>query len=410
MANKQKIIVFNYTIPREDRTSGDRRLVGILRILAKHHDVHLCISRFGEWLLSDEYQQYVEKLEKDKIKVLPIKENITNEVLSENNYDIGFFEFYWIAEEVLPIFRRYQPGAITLVDSVDVAFAREESEADLGLIDMSKAQETKLKELTVYQKADATIVVSDKDGDILKNIDGISNIFLVPNIVPIFPRNRKKREPKVIFIGCYLWPPNVDGVAWFVESIWPTIYENNKESEFLIIGSNPTNEIKEMSKLPGVKVLGFVEDTEPYFDEAAVSVAPLRYGGGMKGKINEALAHGIPVVTTSIGAQGFGAQNNIDMLIEDDPVKFAECVIRLIEDPNKQLEVGLAGQNLHKKISSPDAVEKKIDLLFEKTEKLKIEKLNNQSMLKSVYARSRTVRNNINKFLRSKVSYNSYEN
>ena len=234
MANKQKIIFFNYTVPREDRTSGDRRLVGILRILAKHHDVHLCISRFGEWLLNNEYQRYIEKLEKDKIKVLPIKENIVNEVLSENNYDIGFFEFYWIAEEVLPIFRKYQPNAISIVDSVDVAFAREESEAGLGLIEKSKAQQTKMNELSVYQKADATIVVSDKDWDILNKIDGIGNIFLIPNIVPIFPRNTKKRNPKVVFIGCYLWPPNVDGVSWFVESIWPIIHARNKKSEFLI--------------------------------------------------------------------------------------------------------------------------------------------------------------------------------
>jgi glycosyltransferase involved in cell wall biosynthesis len=89
----------------------------------------------------------------------------------------------------------------------------------------------------------------------------------------------------------------------------------------------PTPEIMAMGDLPGVEVLGFVPDTRPFLDEASVSVAPLRFGGGMKGKVTEALAYGLPVVSTSVGAQGLQAQNGIDMVITDNADEFARAIL-----------------------------------------------------------------------------------
>ncbi|MEI7981423.1 MAG: glycosyltransferase, partial [Bacteroidota bacterium] len=128
----------------------------------------------------------------------------------------------------------------------------------------------------------------------------------------------------------------------------------------LIIGSDPTPEVEALANVPGIKVLGYVPETKPYLEMAAVSVAPLRVGGGMKGKVNEAMAHGIPVVATHIGAQGFDAIHGKNMMITDDAAEFASCVNTLLDDDVLQQNMGLAGQELNSAICSHRAVKEKI--------------------------------------------------
>jgi len=361
-----KTIVITYSIPRPDQSSGERRFVNLLELLAEKHEVDLCVARFGEWLLSKKFRPYIENLEAIGVNVLPIHTNSVKEALSNNRYEAGFFEFYWIAEETIDIFRKLQPQAVTIIDSVDLHYAREETQAKVGLIPANKAAETKKRELRIYREADITIAVSLNDLQILSEKDNIANVLLVPNIVETIERKEISREPVVIFIGAYLWPPNVDAVKWFIKEIWPKVYERNNKAEFLVIGSDPPDEIKEFESKPGVQVLGFVPETKPYLDKAAVSVAPLRYGGGMKGKVNEALAHGIPVVATSIGAQGFEVENGKQMFVEDEPGKFADSVIELLNNPDKQRSMGLAGQKLNESICSPEVVREMINKVMDK--------------------------------------------
>ena len=357
MSNKLKIIVFTYSIPMPDKSSGERRFVGVLETLAKRYDVELCIARFGTWLLNKKFQSYIPPLEIKGIKVLPITRNVVTETLKNNKYDIGIFEFYWIAEETMYIFLKYQPQAVTIVDSVDVHFAREESQAKLGLIKHRKARNTKRRELMMYKLADISIVVSKEDYELLFDTEKVGVVHMGPNVVPSVHRLDKKREPVAIFIGSYLWPPNEDAVLWFVNEIWPTVINQISNAKLLIIGSDPTENIKSLSSKTGIEVLGFVPKTEPYLDMAAISIAPMRYGGGMKGKVNEALAHGVPVITSSIGAQGFDAENGREMIIEDEPEKFAQAIVDIFNDYDKQVELGRAGQKLNERLCSPEVVE-----------------------------------------------------
>ncbi len=351
-----KIIVFNYNIPRFDKSSGERRFVALLELLAQDHEVDLCVTRFYGDYLKEEYQRYIPLLNSKGIQVLPVKKRIVDEALLKKKYDIGFFEFYWIAEENIHKFWKYQPWAVTIVDSVDVHFAREESQAKLGQISQKKVDQTRQRELNVYSNSDITLAVSREDVTMLADSFGIKNVLFVPNIVPSVSRVKKERDPIAIFIGSYLWPPNCDAMIWFTSEVWPKIYKCNSKARFQIVGNSPTEEIQALNNLPGTNVLGFVPDTSPYLENAAISLAPLRYGGGMKGKVNEALAHGLPVVTTSIGAQGFHPQNGIEMIVADDPDKFASAVIELFEDQEKQHQIGMAGQELNARICSPERV------------------------------------------------------
>ncbi|MEI8047715.1 MAG: glycosyltransferase [Bacteroidota bacterium] len=371
MESKPKILVVSYNVPRPDRSSGELRFVSILELLTKYWQIDFCVAPSHiEWNTSDELIPYINKLSEIGIKVLPLKKDAFKKAIKKASYVGGYFNLFWIAEEVMPIFKLLQPNAITIVDSVDVHYAREETQAKLGQIEESKALQTKKREIGIYKQADITIAVSKDDYHLLSNIETVGNVSLIPNIVRVYPRNPGKRDPKVVFIGSYTWYPNPDAVIWFVESIWPIVLESKPNAKFLIIGSDPTDDIKRLGTIKGVKVIGYVPDTKPYFETAALSVAPMRVGGGMKGKVNEAMAHGIPVVATRIGAQGFEAEHGKQIMIADDVQGFADCVIKLLHDDLLQHEMGIAGQELNTAICSQSAVKIKIEELVEECNRL----------------------------------------
>ncbi len=361
MSNKPKVLIVSYNFPRPDKSSGELRFVGILEILCNFWDMDFCVANsHAEWNSGEDMIPYIDKLEAMGIRVLRPTKEAFNTAVSENEYVGAYFCLFRIAEEMMPLFKMARPGAFTIVDSVDVHYAREETQAKLGAVEMSQVLETKKRELGVYRAADVAIAVSKDDYKLLTEKEGLTNVFLVPNVVREYPRVPGKRKPIVVFIGSYAWYPNPEAVQWFTKSIWPKILKANPKAEVLIIGSDPTPEVLALANVPGVKVLGYVPETKPYLDMAAVSVAPLLVGGGMKGKVNEAMAHGIPVVATGIGAQGFDVVNGKHMMVTDNPDEFAASVIKLLKDEKKQREMGLAGQQFNSAICSQQAVKERI--------------------------------------------------
>ncbi|NCD40634.1 MAG: glycosyltransferase [Bacteroidia bacterium] len=369
----KKVIVFNYTIPRYDQSSGERRFVGILKILAKHYEVDLCVVRYGEWLSNKEFTRYSNELKEMGVNVLTPTPDSLTKAITNKQYDFAYFEFFWIAEESMLQFCKAQPHAVTIIDSVDVHFAREQTQAYIGQISHKMVNLTKDRELTMYRAADIAIAVSHEDVKLLSG-EGVSCTHFIPNVVETVPRESGERNKNVIFIGGYKWHPNVDAVKWFTKEIWPLVIKKEPEAVFQIIGSDPDKEIMALENTAGVKVIGFVPKTKPWLDGAAVSVAPLRYGGGMKGKVNEAMAHGVPVVATSIGAQGFNAIEGKEMMITDDPVLFAEKIITLFKTPDLQNAMGIAGQQLNQSICSENVVESQILKMMKQAEGILVTK------------------------------------
>jgi glycosyltransferase involved in cell wall biosynthesis len=372
MISKPKVLVVSYNIPRPDNSSGELRFVSILEILSEFWDIDFCIASTPSSVFdySDDVNYYIDYLTKFRINVLPVKKETFDNAITRVNYDGGYFNQYWVAEATLSAFKKARPNAFTIVDSVDVQYARKESQAKIGELSYSEVEDTKKKELSIYNSADIVFAVSKEDFDLLSSVNKIKNVFLISNIVKEYPRVTGARKPIVIFIGYYAWYPNPAAVKWFAAEIWPIIIEAVPEAEFHIIGSKPTAEVNALSRIPGIKVIGFVKETKPYLDMAAVSVAPLRIGGGMKGKVNEAMAHGIPVVATKIGAQGLQAVHGRHMMIADDPNAFAECVIKLLKDEKLQFEMGLSGQLLNSSICSQTVVKLKIEEVVQKCNSL----------------------------------------
>src|SRR5262249_38799860 len=148
----------------------------------------------------------------------------------------------------------------------------------------------------------------------------------------VLPALAARRRGSLLFVGGFQHAPNADAVLWFVREVRPRLLRIVPDIEVVLVGSSPPPEIRAFVESIGVRLTGYVPDTAPYLDRAWVSIAPLRYGAGMKGKVGEAMAAGLPVVTTSIGAEGMELEDGVTALVADTPEAFAEAVRRLCTD------------------------------------------------------------------------------
>ncbi len=147
--------------------------------------------------------------------------------------------------------------------------------------------------------------------------------------VPVFD----KTEMALVYVGTLTWEANIDGLIWLVEGGWRRMKEKHPDLKFYIIGKNADQRLVDLvSKYPDIELTGFVEDLEDYLPRCRVNVIPLRFGSGMKVKTINGLCRGIPMVSTSIGAEGLRVQDEKDILIADDVNEFTDKTLRLLED------------------------------------------------------------------------------
>lgn len=353
----KKVLVVTPSIPRPDIASGDKRFRTLLQMLARHQPIDL--FAYDGNAAKSPFADYLPSLAGDGINV-PKATNLHG-ILAGARYKAAFCEFYDTTRYLLQRFRLAEPQSPVITDSVDIHFAREESGDMLlhGKITPETAHRKGL-ELAVYRESQTVVTITAEDDVLLKSAVPGLRTLIIPNIIPIRPRELVGRTPSLVFVGGFGHPPNIDGILWFVRECWASIKAAVPETTLAIVGNKPPAEVLDLGKLPGITVTGHVPEVAPYLDAAAVSVAPLRYGGGMKGKVTEALSFGLPVVTTAFGAQGFGATPGVHLAVHDDAPGFAQACIGLLRSPESARKMGLAGQKLVADICSPEAVASKV--------------------------------------------------
>ncbi|WP_449246864.1 glycosyltransferase [Desulfarculus baarsii] len=234
--------------------------------------------------------------------------------------------------------RTHCPNAKVIYHTCDLHHLRELREARLtgDRRKMAQAEATRELELALIGEADATIVHSHYEKELLdKTLKGTSaagRIYLFGWAIEI-PGTTTAFETRsgVVFIGGFQHQPNVDAVLYFAREILPLVREKLPDAGFKIIGSRVPDEIMALAS-DGVEVLGYVENLGPVLDQCRLSVVPLRYGAGIKGKIGTSLSHGVPCVSTFMGSEGMGLAEGDGVLVADTPEQFADAVIRLHED------------------------------------------------------------------------------
>jgi sugar transferase (PEP-CTERM/EpsH1 system associated) len=143
---------------------------------------------------------------------------------------------------------------------------------------------------------------------------------------------RASRPAHLVFTGSMDWLPNEDGMQYFVREILPRIRQVEPQTTLSIIGRAPTPAVKRLAEIPGIEVTGRVDDVRPHIADGSVYVVPLRIGGGTRLKIFEAMSMGKAVVSTTVGAEGLPVTHGHDIVIADEPARFAQSVIHLIRD------------------------------------------------------------------------------
>jgi glycosyltransferase involved in cell wall biosynthesis len=198
---------------------------------------------------------------------------------------------------------------------------------------------------------DVVLAVSDEDKCALIEAMGQPrDITVIPiavdtDEIPVV--HRRSGANHLLHIGTMYWPPNIDGMQWFIQEAYPAIRIQRPETVLDVVGSRPPRELIELSdKGLGINVTGYVKDPQPYLEQAGVFIVPLRAGGGMRVKILEALSRGLPLVTTTLGCEGIAVEHGKHVLIADTPEDFAQATLRLLADRALADELGRNGRQL----------------------------------------------------------------
>jgi len=198
---------------------------------------------------------------------------------------------------------------------------------------------------------DVVLAVSDEDKCALIEAMGRPReIAVIPiavdtDEIPVV--NRRADAQHLLHIGTMYWPPNIDGMQWFISEVYPAIRAQRPDVKLNVVGSRPPQELIDLNdKGLGINVTGYVKDPQPYLEQAGVFIVPLRAGGGMRVKILEALSRGLPLVTTTLGCEGIAVEHGKHVLIADTPEEFAQATLRLLADRALADELGRNGGQL----------------------------------------------------------------
>jgi len=205
------------------------------------------------------------------------------------------------------------------------------------------------------------IAVSATDAEVIRRNYSVASVGHVPTGVDVEyfsasrPRPQESRE--LVFIGSMDWMPNEDGVRWFATEVFGRIQVLVSGARFLVVGRSPSPGIIALAaRNPGIEVTGTVADVRPYLERAAICVVPLRIGGGTRLKIYEAMAMGVPVVSTAIGAEGLPVRNDEHLLIADTVDEQVSAICALVTDRARAGRLAAAARQHVQEHCSWDAV------------------------------------------------------
>lgn len=282
--------------------------------------------------------------------------------------DWAFLSFPNVASTIMPLVRVRFPQALVAFDMVDFHSIRMAREAELqdDLEKLIEAKRMQSEEVGLALAADVTITVTAEEREALLALAPQAVVKVLPCIFDTVttPEPILEHRAGLFFIGGFWHAPNADGIKWFVDQVWPLIRMQIPNVTLRIAGSSMGDDILALGILPGIEVLGYVPEIEPLLRQHRISIAPLRFGAGMKGKVAQSLANGLPVVSTTIGAEGMGLIPGIHILVADDKNTFAEEVVRLLQDDHLWQKLSMQGRDHIDRTLSSRVVRDQLDALF----------------------------------------------
>jgi len=331
-----RILVVDHKTPTPDQDSGSASTFSYLQILSRAgYDVTFAPFDLAH---AGDYTKAVNQL---GIKTLAAPDWPTIQAVITAvapRMDVLLLYRAPCAMRLFDLARTQAPATRILFHAVDLHFLRMQRQAEISgkQAAAQAALAMRATELDLVARADASIVVSQYERNLLCELVPRAPVHQIP-ILREAPRreswfgSRLRRRRDLLFIGGFEHPPNGDAVHWFVREVWPLLQARGFAHRFVIAGSKTPPDIAALAS-DTIDVRDYVSDLAPLHASARVSVAPLRYGAGIKGKIVSSLSYGVPVVATTVAAEGAGLQHGENILVADEPDAMAREIMRLYDD------------------------------------------------------------------------------
>jgi sugar transferase (PEP-CTERM/EpsH1 system associated) len=241
-------------------------------------------------------------------------------------------------------------GVKLLMDFMDVdsdKWSQYASQSNILKAWIYKRESKKVKalEIEVAKRFKTCFLIADTEKRLFaEQVLNTPNIEVLGNGIDtkLFSPNAQKPSTEVnfLFSGVMDYKPNIDAILWFVDNCWADIQKSVPNAKLIIAGMNPSAKITKLGLSPNIDVTGFVDDIKPYFDKAHVFIAPFQIARGVQNKVLQAMACALPVVSTSLGAEGIMCKDSVDILIANTSSDFTQKVITVANDSELQTSIG----------------------------------------------------------------------
>lgn len=324
------ILVIDHFVPHYDKDAGSRSTLMYLKLMLElGYKVQFLGANYFP------HQPYTGVLQNMGIEVLVgehFARNLNRWLQDKAQYiNTVYIHRPLIAEMFLPHLRKMQPQPKIVFFGHDLHYLRVGREEDvLETQDPATgAAQWKAREFAIFDQVDTVYYPSSHEVETIRAERPALNVRAIPLYVfddMIIPEYAPRGARDLLFVGGFNHLPNIDGLHWFVDTVLPILRKHYADLHLHVVGSNPTEAVNALQS-EVITVHGYVSDAEleRLYREVACAVVPLRYGAGVKGKVLEAVQHGVPLVTSSIGAEGLAEAGEV-MFIADEAEKFASCV------------------------------------------------------------------------------------
>jgi sugar transferase (PEP-CTERM/EpsH1 system associated) len=285
------------------------------------------------------------------------------DILNEKDFDVVQVEGIHLMA-YLPIIRSARKPPLVICDwhNIESELMRQYSQREPNLLRRAYAEKTARLMSEFESRAlgefDAHVVVSQRDAGRLRSLNSEAHVFVAENGVDTDYYSDAKMEKtagarpdataknRIVFVGSMDYHANIEGAVNFAREVWPNLRTRQPELVFTIVGRDPSREVRELALTPGIEVTGTVDDVRPYYRKAVTAIVPLNVAGGSRLKILEAMAAGVPVVSTTLGAEGLDVRHGENILLADTNKLFVEAIVNVVEDEKQRNRLGAAGRAL----------------------------------------------------------------
>ncbi len=327
-----KLLIIGHVWPEPKSSAAGRRMMQLIEFF-KVSQYEVC---FATPCAKKEHSYPLEKIN-IAVQSIEVNNSFFNDFVKKFNPDLVIFDRFMMEEQFGWRVQEYCPKAITLLNTEDLHSLRRKRKSVVAGKPSSKNEELELRELASIYRCDLSLIISKFEVNYLKE-KGIQDDLLfylpfmeeAPNQKSI-PKYEERNH--MVTIGSFIHDPNVDGIRYLKENIWPLVRKKLPNVEMHIYGSYPTSKIEQLTNLnDGFIIKGWVNDVSTVMSKARVCLSPLRFGAGLKGKFIDAMRMGTPSVTTQVGSEGMPQGKGWPGFISDSPNEMANKAVLLYNE------------------------------------------------------------------------------